>query len=94
MRNLHAVPLLILIAVLIPACTTQLTEAGKQIHLVTASSAQGCSVVKAFTVQGSSNGDALNLAFNKAAEVGGDSVSVIHVGEGGKMQAAALKCRR
>jgi hypothetical protein len=94
MRNLHAAPLLILIAVLISACTTQLTEAGKQINLVTASSAHACNVVKAFTVQGASNGDALNTAFNKAAEVGADSVSIVDVGDGGKMQVAALNCRR
>ncbi|WP_443700606.1 hypothetical protein [Pseudomonas sp.] len=94
MRNLHAAPLLILIAVLISACTTQLTEAGKQINLVTASSANACHVVKAFTVEGSTNGDALNTAFNKAAEVGADSVSIVDVRDGGKMQVAALNCRR
>jgi len=94
MRYLHAAPLLILIAVLISACTTQLTEAGKQINLVTASSAHACNVAKAFTVQGASNGDALNMAFNRAAEVGADSVSIVDVGDGGKMRVAALNCRR
>lgn len=92
-RQIHAVVLTLLVASLISACTTQLTEAGKQVNLVTASSANSCKVIKGFSVKGSSNGDALNTAFNKTAELGGDSVSVINVGEDAKIQVAALKCR-
>lgn len=92
MRNLLTVSLVLMAAASVTGCTTQLTDAAKQVNLVTAASAQSCDVVKAFTVQGSSNGDALNIAFNKAAELGADSVSVVNVGEDARIQAAALKC--
>ncbi|WP_339529346.1 hypothetical protein [Pseudomonas mucidolens] len=94
MRTLHSVSLLLMIATSTVACTTQLTDAGQQVNLVTASSAQACQVIKGFTVKGSSNGDALNMAFNKAAELGGDSMSVVNVEEDARIQAAALNCRR
>ncbi|AGL83940.1 hypothetical protein PFLCHA0_c21690 [Pseudomonas protegens CHA0] len=45
-------------------------------------------------MKGSSNGDALNMAFNKAAELGADSMSVVNVGSASDIQAAALKCRQ
>ncbi|MBC2656990.1 hypothetical protein H7A76_16245 [Pseudomonas sp. MSSRFD41] len=94
MRHLStALPGLVM-ATLLCACTTQLTEGGRQVNLVTAASAQACKVLKAFTVKGSSNGDALNMAFNRTAELGGDSVSVIDVGDDSSLQAAALQCRR
>ncbi|WP_053157389.1 hypothetical protein [Pseudomonas protegens] len=94
MRNLRGLVLLVVATASVSACTTQLTEAGKQVDLVTASSAQACKVLTAFTVKGSSNGDALNMAFNKAAELGADSMSVVNVGSASDIQAAALKCRQ
>ncbi|MGE8412249.1 MAG: DUF4156 domain-containing protein [Pseudomonas sp.] len=93
MRHLSTALLGLFTATMICACTTQLTDAGRQVNLVTAASAQACKVLKAFTVKGSSNGDALNMAFNRAAELGGDSVSVIDVGDDASLQAAALQCR-
>ncbi|MGC5698714.1 hypothetical protein J4P02_00765 [Pseudomonas sp. NFXW11] len=94
MRHLPAVILLFAVATSLYACTTQLTAAGRQVNLVTAASAQSCKVLKAFTVKGWSNGDALNLAFNRAAELGGDSLAVVDVGEDSRLQAAALQCRQ
>jgi hypothetical protein len=34
------------------------------------------------------------MAFNKAAELGADSMSVVNVGSASDIQAAALKCRQ
>ncbi|AZC27068.1 MULTISPECIES: hypothetical protein [Pseudomonas] len=92
MGHLRVALLLFVPLTLICGCTTQLTEAGRQVSLVTAASAQACKVLKPFTVKGSSNADALNMAFNKSAELGGDSVAVVDVADDSSIQAAALQC--
>ncbi|MBA1204817.1 hypothetical protein G7009_24175 [Pseudomonas capeferrum] len=83
----------LLMSALLGGCTTQLTEKGQQINLVTASSVNACYLVETFTVQGWSADDALNTAFNKAAELGVDSMGVKSVSEGDEITALAFDCR-
>nr|BFD40946.1 hypothetical protein FFPRI1PSEUD_24450 [Pseudomonas sp. FFPRI_1] len=94
MHNLRLFISTLTISISTLACTTQLTEEGRNIKLVTVSSVQGCKILEAFTVKGSSNNDALNQAFNKAAKLGGDSIGIVNMGENFSIQVAALRCTR
>lgn len=92
MRNLYSLSLLLITATSILGCVTQLTESGSKISLVTASSVNSCDVVTGFTVRGFSNDDALNIAFNKTAQFGGDSMSILDISDYAEITAAALIC--
>ncbi|MEG0861825.1 MAG: hypothetical protein RSG79_19695 [Pseudomonas sp.] len=90
------VAVLLLIA-LLTGCTTQLTNEGAKVSLVTAPKASACDVIDVFKVQGGSADDALNLALNQAAEMGGNGLGVESVNEVGgdsEVNGVALKCRR
>lgn len=82
----------LLATALLPGCTTQLTEKGQQVNLVTASSVNACDLIDTFTLQGSSADDAINLAFNRAGELGADSMGVKSVDEDGEIKALAFNC--
>ncbi|MDH0640179.1 DUF4156 domain-containing protein [Pseudomonas sp. GD03860] len=87
----------LLLTALLSGCTTQLTEKGEKVGLVTAAKAAGCGLIDTFTVQGDSADDALNIALNKAAELGGDSLGVESVNEIGgdsEIKGVALTCLR
>lgn len=89
-------PALLLIA-LLTGCTTQLTNEGAKVNLVTAPKASACDVIDVFKVQGGSADDALNLALNQAAEMGGNGLGVESVNEVGgdsEINGVALKCLR
>lgn len=85
------------LAVLLSGCTTQLTEGGENVSLITAAKASGCELINSLTVQGSSADDALNSALNETAKLGGDSLAVESVDEVGgdtEIKGGALKCRQ
>lgn len=80
---------------LLSACSTQLTEQGVKVDLVTAASSNQCSLVKMFTVRGSSPDETLRMAFNEAAALGADSMAVADGKEtsgGAEITGAALTC--
>lgn len=82
---------------LLPGCITQLTTEGAKVNLVTAPKATACDVIDVFKVQGDSADDALNLALNEAAEMGGNGLGVESVNEVGgdsEINGVALKCLR
>lgn len=88
-------PAALLLTTLLVGCTTQLTEKGEKVGLVTAPKAAGCVLIDAFTAQGDSADDALNIALNQAAALGGDSLGVESVNEVGgdsEIKGVALKC--
>ncbi|KJK06960.1 MULTISPECIES: hypothetical protein [Pseudomonas] len=83
-------------AVLLGGCSTQLTEAGAKVSLVTAASSEHCNLLQMFTVQGSDPDETLRMAFNRAADLGADSMAVANGEEntdGAKIEGAALRCR-
>lgn len=83
------------LAALLTGCTTQLTEKGEKVGLVTAAKASGCVLINTFTVQGNSADDALNIALNKAANLGADSLgveSLEEVARNSELKGVALKC--
>ncbi|MNN85175.1 hypothetical protein D3C81_2024330 [compost metagenome] len=87
----------LLMTALLTGCTTQLTNEGAKVSLVTAPKASACDVIDVFKVQGGSADDALNLALNQAAEMGGNGLgveSVSEVGGDSEINGVALKCRR
>lgn len=89
--------LILLLTALLAGCTTQLTDKGAKVGIVTAAKATGCNVMEEFTVQGSNADDALNLALNKAGALGGDSLGVESVNEidgDAEVKGVALKCQR
>ncbi|MCO7634102.1 DUF4156 domain-containing protein [Pseudomonas guariconensis] len=84
----------ITLAIALAGCTTQLTEKGQRVNLITASSVHACDLVELFTLKGSSADDAMNLAFNKAGELGANSVGVKSVSGSGEITALAFNCHR
>lgn len=87
----------LLMTTFLHGCTTQLTEKGSKVGLVTAAKAAGCELVDSVKVKGSSADDALNSALNKAAALGGDSLGVESVDEvdgDAEVKGVALKCQR
>ncbi|MDD2050549.1 hypothetical protein [Pseudomonas putida] len=90
------VPVALLIT-LLAGCTTQLTNEGAKVSLVTAPKAAGCDVIHEFKAQGSSADDALNIALNQTAKIGGNGLGVESVNEvdgDSEINGVALKCRR
>lgn len=82
---------------LLASCTTQLTDEGEKVGLVTAAKASNCVLLGTFTARGSSADDALNIAFNRAAKLGGDGLGVVSVDEvdgDAEIKGAALTCHR
>lgn len=76
-------------------CTRPLTEAGAKVELITASHAQGCEIIQAFSIIGSSSDDILHQVLNRAAELGGDSASIVDglaTAESEYVDAFALRC--
>lgn len=87
----------LLLTALLAGCTTQLTSEGAKVGLVTAPQASGCTVIHEFAVQGSSADDALNIALNETAKLGGDSLGVESVNDAdgdSEINGVALKCRQ
>ncbi|MCW2271351.1 hypothetical protein D3C77_00640 [compost metagenome] len=82
-------------AALVGGCSTQLTEAGAKVDLVTAASSQHCNLLSMFTVQGSDPDETLRMAFNRAAVLGADSMAVAdgkETTDGAEINGAALVC--
>ncbi|UVL43214.1 hypothetical protein LOY55_14450 [Pseudomonas sp. B21-040] len=97
MYNPFSVTLTLIAMVTISACSTQLTEKGFNVNLVTASSSDQCSLIKMFTVQGSDPDETLRMAFNEAAVLGADSMAVAdgkETASGAEIKGAALTCRK
>jgi outer membrane PBP1 activator LpoA protein len=87
----------LLLSTLLTGCTTQLTREGAKVNLVTAPKASACDVIHEFKAQGSSADDALNIALNQAAEMGGNGLGVESVNEvrgDSEINGVALKCQR
>ena len=81
----------------LPACSTQITERGFNVNLVTASSSNQCRLIEMFTVKGSDPDDTLRRALNQAAVLGADSMAVADGKEtagGAEIRGAALICRK
>ncbi len=77
-------------------CARPLTEAGAEVELITAPHAQGCEIIQAFSVGGSSYDDILRQVLNRAAELGGDSASIVDglaTAETDYVDAFALRCK-
>lgn len=97
LKRTSAVSALSLLAALLCSCTTQLTEEGEHVSLITVAKAFGCELVDTLTVQGASADDALNSALNETARLGADSLAVDSVDEVGgdtEITGGALKCRQ
>ncbi|MNF50982.1 hypothetical protein D3C76_739550 [compost metagenome] len=97
MYNSLSMTLTLTAMVTISACSTQLTEKGFNVNLVTASSSDQCSLIKMFTVQGSDPDETLRMAFNEAAALGADSMAVAdgkEIASGAEIKGAALICRK
>lgn len=87
----------LLLTALLAGCTTQLTNEGAKVNLVTAPTASACDVIGEFNTQGSSADDALNIALNQTAKMGGNGLGVESVNEvdgDSEINGVALKCRR
>ena len=97
MHNPFSVTLTLMAMVTISACSTQLTEQGLKVNLVTASSSNQCSLIRMFTVQDSDPDDTLRMAFNEAGALGADSMAVAdgkEIASGAEITGAALICRK
>ncbi|MBY8971791.1 MULTISPECIES: hypothetical protein [Pseudomonas] len=97
MHNLFPVTLAFAAVSVLPACSTQLTERGFNVNLVTASSSNQCRLIEMFTVQGSGPDDTLRRALNRAAVLGADSMAVAdgkETADGAEIRGAALICRQ
>lgn len=95
MRNSLSFAIALIATASISACSTQLTQDGSNINLVTASSADHCDLLKIFTVQGSDPDETLRIAFNEAARLGADSMAVAggrETSTGSEISGAALNC--
>ncbi|MDN7143487.1 hypothetical protein KC131_22810 [Pseudomonas sp. JQ170] len=82
-------------SVFVAGCSTQLTDAGAKVDLVTAASSQHCDLVSMFTVQGADPDETLRMAFNRAAVLGADSLAVAdgkETSDGAEINGAALVC--
>lgn len=82
---------------MLSACSTQLTEQGQGVNLVTASSSSQCDLIKMFSVQGSGPDETLRLAFNAAGALGADSMAVAdgkETPDGAQITGAALLCHK
>ncbi|NMY02184.1 hypothetical protein HBO12_04425 [Pseudomonas sp. WS 5059] len=79
------------------ACSTQLTEQGLNVNLVTATSSNQCNLVRVFTVRGASADETLRMAFNEAGALGADSMAVAdgkETPDGAEITGAALICHK
>ncbi len=83
--------------VLLAGCSTQLTEAGSKVELITPTAADQCDMMDMFKVTGSSTDDVLHKVLNHVAEIGGDSAGISSgrdVADGREVTAVALKCHK
>ena len=88
---------LLVLTTMISACSTQLTEQGLGVSLVTASSSNQCNLIKMFTVRGSGPDETLRLSFNAAGALGADSMAVAdgkETSDGAEITGAALICHK
>lgn len=97
MHTLFNVPMILMATVTICACSAQLTEQGRNVNLVTASSSNQCSLIRMFTVRGAGPDETLRMAFNEAGALGADSMAVADGKEtpgAAEITGAALICRQ
>ncbi|PHN56244.1 hypothetical protein AO268_30250 [Pseudomonas sp. ICMP 8385] len=79
------------------ACSTQLTEQGLNVSLVTATSSNQCNLIRMFTVRGAGADETLRMALNEAGALGADSMAVAdgkETSDGAEITGAALICRQ
>lgn len=97
MHNPLSVALALIALASISACSTQLTEKGSKVDLVTASSSDRCNLIKIFTVQGLDPDETLRMAFNEAGALGADSMAVAdgkEIATGAEINGVALSCQK
>ncbi|MCW8279115.1 hypothetical protein IMF27_29510 [Pseudomonas sp. PCH199] len=97
MHNPLSVALALIALGSISACSTQLTQKGSKVDLVTASSSDGCILIKMFTVKGSNRDETLRMAFNEAGVLGADSMAVAdgkEIATGAEINGVALSCQK
>ena len=100
MKGIAFLAILACLVTALSSCSTQLTDAGSHVRVVTDAQRSSCQFIKLVSIQASLGpdkpGSALKAAMNEAATAGGNGLYIvtntIHWADGASVAGEALRC--